>query len=204
MAAHQAPLSLGFSRQEQHWSGFPFPSPMHESEATQSCLTLSDRMDRSPPGSSIHGIFQARALEWGAIAFYLVALNLPEMQETQLQSLDQEDPLEKEMTTYFSFLPEESHGQRSLVGYSPWGRKESDTTERLTLSRLMFTTPTQRHLPRRKESYVQHQDLYMDIHRSFVHDRPKLGTTQMCISCWMDKPLMAYPHNGIVLSNKKA
>ena len=31
MAAHQAPLSLGFSRQE-HWSGFPFPSPMHESE----------------------------------------------------------------------------------------------------------------------------------------------------------------------------
>ena len=32
------------------------------------------------------------------------------------------------------FLPGESHGQRSLVGYSPWGRKESDTTERLTFS----------------------------------------------------------------------
>ena len=40
-----------------------------ESEVAQSCLTLSDPMDCSPPGSSVHGIFQARVLEWGAIAF---------------------------------------------------------------------------------------------------------------------------------------
>ena len=40
-----------------------------ESEVGQSCLTLSDPMDCSLPGSSIHGIFQARVLEWGAIAF---------------------------------------------------------------------------------------------------------------------------------------
>ena len=40
-----------------------------ESEVAQSCLTLSDPMDCSLPGSSIHGIFQARVLEWGAIAF---------------------------------------------------------------------------------------------------------------------------------------
>ena len=38
-----------------------------ESEVAQSCLTLSDPMDCSPPGSSVHGIFQARVLEWGAI-----------------------------------------------------------------------------------------------------------------------------------------
>ena len=63
-AARQAPLSLGFSRQEQ-WSGLPFPSPVHErkSEVTQLCLTLCDPIDSSPPGSSIHGIFQARVLE---------------------------------------------------------------------------------------------------------------------------------------------
>ena len=67
-AAHQAPPSLGFSRQE-HWSGLPFPSPIHESEVAQSCPTLSDPMDCSLPGSSIHGIFQARVLEWGATAF---------------------------------------------------------------------------------------------------------------------------------------
>ena len=40
-----------------------------ESEVAQSCLTLHDPMDCSPPGSSVHGIFQARVLEWGAIAF---------------------------------------------------------------------------------------------------------------------------------------
>ena len=40
-----------------------------ESEVIQSCPTPSDPMDCSPPGSSIHGIFQARVLEWGAIAF---------------------------------------------------------------------------------------------------------------------------------------
>ena len=40
-----------------------------ESEDAQSCLTLSDPMDRSLPGSSIHGISQARVLEWVAIAF---------------------------------------------------------------------------------------------------------------------------------------
>ena len=45
-----------------------------ESEVTQSCPTLRDPMDCSPPGSSVHGIFQARVLEWGAIAFSRVSL----------------------------------------------------------------------------------------------------------------------------------
>jgi len=40
-----------------------------KSEVAQSCLTLSDPMDCSLPGSAVHGIFQARVLEWGAIAF---------------------------------------------------------------------------------------------------------------------------------------
>ena len=71
-AAHQASLSLGFSRQE-HWSGLPFPSPMHESEKRKRSPSVvsdsRDPMDCSLPGSSVHGVFQARVLEWGAIAF---------------------------------------------------------------------------------------------------------------------------------------
>ena len=54
---------------------------------------------------------------------------LPTMRETQVQSLGQEDPLEKEMQPTPVFLPGKSHGLRNLLGYSPWGRKESDTTE---------------------------------------------------------------------------
>ena len=49
--------------------------------------------------------------------------NPPAMQETQVQSLGWEDPLEKEMATHSIFLPGISHGQKSVVGYSPWGHK---------------------------------------------------------------------------------
>ena len=55
--------------------------------------------------------------------------NLLAVRETQVRSLSWEDPLEKGMAV---FLPGESHAQRSLAGYSPWGRKESDMAEQLT------------------------------------------------------------------------
>ena len=69
--AHQAPQSMEFSRQE-YWNGLPFPSPtctMKWSEVTQSYPILFNPMDCSPPGSSVHGILQARILEWAAISF---------------------------------------------------------------------------------------------------------------------------------------
>ena len=59
--------------------------------------------------------------------------NLPAMWETRVQSLGWEDPLKKGMQPTPAFFPGEFHGQRSLVGYSPWGRKELDTIEGLTL-----------------------------------------------------------------------
>ena len=71
-AAHQAPPSPGVSRQE-HWVDCHFllqcMKVKSESEVAQSYPTLSDPMDCTPPDSSVHGIFQARVLEWGAIAF---------------------------------------------------------------------------------------------------------------------------------------
>ena len=54
------------------------------------------------------------------------------MQETRIPSLGREDPLEKGMATHSSIPAWKSHGQRSLAGYSPWGHKDSDTTERLS------------------------------------------------------------------------
>ena len=58
---------------------------------------------------------------------------LPAMQETKVWSLGQEDPLEKERATTPVLLPGKFHGCKSLVGYSPWGCKGSDMTERLHL-----------------------------------------------------------------------
>ena len=60
------------------------------------------------------------------------------MQEIKVQTLGQEDLLEKEWLSNPVFLPGEFHGQRSLVGYSPWGPKELDTTEQLAL--FLFTS----------------------------------------------------------------
>ena len=74
-AAHQAPPSLGFSRRE-HWSGLPFPSPMHESEKWKvkrkslSCVWLLVTPWTAAYQTPLSmGFFQARVLEWGAIAF---------------------------------------------------------------------------------------------------------------------------------------
>ena len=58
--------------------------------------------------------------------------NLPKIQETWVQSLGWEDPLEKAMATHSIFLPREYHGQKVQVGYSPWGHKESDMTNTFT------------------------------------------------------------------------
>ena len=54
----------------------------------------------------------------------------------QVQSLGQEDPLEKEMATHASILAWKVHGQRRLAGHSPWGHKELDMTERLSIAHL--------------------------------------------------------------------
>ena len=59
--------------------------------------------------------------------------NLPAMRETQVRSLGREDPLEREWQSIPVFLSWKSHGPRSLMDHSPWGCKELDTTERLTL-----------------------------------------------------------------------
>ena len=61
-------------------------------------------------------------------------VNLSAVQETWVRSLGWEDPLEYWLPTPV-FFPGEFHGQRSLAGYSPWGTKESDVTERLTALR---------------------------------------------------------------------
>ena len=57
---------------------------------------------------------------------------MQEPQEMQVQCPGQEDPLEEGMTPTPGFLSGESHGERKLAGYSPWGHKDSDMTEQIT------------------------------------------------------------------------
>ena len=72
-------------------------------------------------------------IEWDFPVAQMVQ-NLPAMQETLVLSLGREEPLEKGMPFTPGFLPGESHGKRSLAGYSPWGCKESGTIGQLRLN----------------------------------------------------------------------
>ena len=74
--------------------------------------------------------------DWASLVVQMVK-NLPTMQETRVQFLGWEDPLTQEMTIHSSNLTWRIPRTESLEGYHPWGRKELDTTEWLTLS--LFT-----------------------------------------------------------------
>ena len=105
-----------------------------ESEVAQSCPTLSNPMDCSPPDFSIHGIFQARLLEerkYPTSVYFTLVLYLPVSRRWKKNILT--------WSRYFNWrrqwhptpvvLPGKSHRWRSLEGYSPWGCKELDTTK---------------------------------------------------------------------------
>ena len=96
-------------------------------KSLQSCPTLCDPIDRSPAGSAIPGILQARSLEWVANSF-----SNAWKWKVKVKSLSRVHGVTKNWTGLCNFrrrqwhstpvlLPRKSHGGRSLVGYSPWG-----------------------------------------------------------------------------------
>ena len=100
--------------------GVPFQGPR-----VGSCLTL-----RKMNCQRRHTCWHIYRLYWEGASLVAQRLKrLPAMQETWVRSLGQEDPWKRKWQPTPVFLRGESHGQRSLVGYSPRGRKESDTTE---------------------------------------------------------------------------
>ena len=96
-------------------------------------LTIWEPMDLSPPGSSVHGMLQARILELVALPFSRADGKESTRNEKDLGFIpgSGRSPEEGNGPTSVS-LPGAFHGQRSPAGYSPWGHKESDRTERLT------------------------------------------------------------------------
>ena len=94
-----------------------------ESEAAQLCRTLSDPMDCSPPDSSVHGIFQARVLEWGAIAFSNIRITILFLlynKSITLQYLSTENP---QPSVCVHIYPKSNHMSHSLLlsSFSWWG-----------------------------------------------------------------------------------
>ena len=99
-------------------------------------------MDRRAWWATVHGVTNSwirpsdwhfHLKFWASVVTQMVK-NPPTMWETGVQSVGWEDPLEKDQPPTPVLLSGEFHGQRRLAGYSPWGHKESDTTEWLSLS----------------------------------------------------------------------
>ena len=105
-AAHQVPPSMGFSRQE-NWSGVPLPSPI-----TTNLERCIQRMVSSPT-KQIGKTLKPQKPHHSVLALVAEAIRRRQWQPTPV------------------LLPRKSHGRRSLVGCSPWGCEESDSTERL-------------------------------------------------------------------------
>ena len=110
--------------------GFPDSSVSNESVCNAGDPGLIPGSGRSPGGGGIGCLLQ---YSWASLVSQMVK-NPAAMQETWVQSLGREVPWRRAQQSTPVFLPGDSHGQRSLVGYSPQGHKESDKTERLTFS----------------------------------------------------------------------
>ena len=106
-----------------------------------------------------------------------ILLPAQETQEMRVQPLGWEDPWRRKRQPAPVFLPGESHGQRSLVGYSPWGRKGSDTTERLSAHKYRtYTCRSQDlHLSRGKGSTVHQESSFTPPWSSEVRNTGWIG-----------------------------
>ena len=123
--AHQAPLSMRFFRQE-YWNGLPFPSPRDLPDPGTKLM--------SPVSPALQAIL------------YLLEKNCLQCRRHRRHGFGswvRKIPWRREWLPTPVLLPREFYGQRNLAGYSPWGRKESDMTERLTVNCMSVIPPTE-------------------------------------------------------------
>ena len=118
-----------------HLEGVPDSSAGKESTCNAGDPSLIPGSVRS----SGEGIGYPLQNSWASLVAQLVE-NLPAMRETWVRSLGWENLWRRESLPTLVFLPGKSHGQRSLVGYSPWGCKKSDMTEWLNTLYLEWIT----------------------------------------------------------------
>ena len=122
--AHQAPLSMEFSRQA-YWSGLPFPTPgdlPNPGTEPRSPTLRTDSLPSDAPGGLIYS-FRGSCRKWGASHMSQWVKNPPAKQETVFDPWVGKIPWRRKWQPTPICLPGKSHGQGSLVGYSPWDYK---------------------------------------------------------------------------------
>ena len=137
-ALSRGALSRASRTHTPHKQNAHTPTPLFTSKASSHDTVLKKSCGSDVSNDTLTPLGSICITYKGASLVAQTVKNLPAMQETWVRSLGREVPLEKGMATLSCVLAWKSHEQRNLVKYSPWGRKESDMPERLTLS-LHFT-----------------------------------------------------------------
>ena len=114
-----------------------------ESEVAQLCLILSDPMNYSPPGSSVHGVFQARVLEWGAIAFSDTTLTELELGDYSFHSSVEQFSIATKMQNGKPVNEEQGNGKAVLPSQcsSVADRMKERIGEKITFDYIPHPTP---------------------------------------------------------------
>ena len=114
-------------------------------------------------------IYKTEVIIYGASLVAQMVKHLPTMRETQVRSLSREYPWRRKWQPTPVFLPGKSHGLRILVGYSPWGCKESDTTKQLHLSLIyIYIVSIHTHTHTHTHTHIwtyRYMDISLDIDR---------------------------------------
>ena len=165
-----------------------------ESEVAQWCSTLSNPMDCSLPSSSAHGTFQARVLEWGAIAF---STTFPLVQ-----------PKSRTLTAPNADKHVEWWEHLFTVGeIAKWYTTLEDILSFSYKTKHTFTIRSSNHTSWYLLKWVQklypHENLHTDVYSGFIHNCQNLEATKMSFSKWMDKHIVIHTGNGILFSSKK-
>ena len=127
LVACQAPLSMEFPR-EGYWNGLPFPSPRYPPDPGIELASSALQEDsllliyQGSPYIFVCTYNYIYICKWASLVAQLIK-NLPAMWRPGFESWVGKIPWRRKWQSIPVFLPQESHGQRSLAGYSPWGHK---------------------------------------------------------------------------------
>ena len=160
------------------------------SEVAQSCPTLSDPMDCSLPGSSIHGIFQARVLEWGAIAFSVNKLmrrtkncnTYSQYWSTEWPSSSPQRCLTAHCTINASKVEQIGLRRFAVSTIFTWPLTSGNRLQLLQTSRQLFTGKM---LPQPQEAENAFQEFCLFLKHRFLYYRNKLTYFSLTKMCWL-------------------
>ena len=203
------------------WIPYVVAAAAAAAKSLQSCPTLCDPIDSSPPGSPVPGILQAKTLEWVAISSnawkWKVKVKL--LSRVRLLATPRKLQIKAKRDTLIDTLlewpePKQTNKQTNKTLTMPNTDKGEKWCGHLGDSLVVFyktehslsiwsSSHTAWYLPKGTENSCPHKHLHTGVHSSFIHDCQNLEANNTSFHRWMAKQTVVYPHNEILVSGKQ-